>query len=313
MQRYKTIVTAAAMDGRDITTLKHASRIARAAASEKVVIAHVTRESELPPELAAKIPGHEGPSPEKTVARLKEHLGEAVKLFAESTAVEYCARKGSIQMELARLATEVKADLVAFTRLAQDPQDPVGDLALKVLRGSPCSTLILPADSKPEYERVLVAVDFSRHSRETLDVAFALSSTAKHPLVTILHVVPLPEGQGGARKPAKGIAAAAKKYAEKQLEDIRESVNTRGIPWKTRFDVSADVPAAIVSVANEIDADLIVMSSHGRTQANMPILGHVTETVCSLTSRPLFCVKKPGEVVGLLKALLQFLSVKERD
>jgi len=266
MHRYKTIVVAAAMDGRDITTLQHASHIARAAASEKAFIARVTPESELPPELAAKIPGHEELSPEKVISRLKRHIGEAEKLFDKATSVEYCARKGPVHLELARLAGEVQADLVAFTRLAPEAEDPLGDLALKVLRGAPCSAFILPADSKPEYERVLAAVDFSRHSREILDAAFALSSTAKHPQVTILHVVPLPEGQGGAGKPSKGVLAAASKYAEKQLEDIRESVNTRGIPWKTRFDVSADVPASIVSVANEIDASVIVMSSHGRTQ-----------------------------------------------
>ena len=51
-----------------------------------------------------------------------------------------------------------------------------------------------------------------------------------------------------------------------------------------------------------------------RTVAPAPLgvlLGHVTDTVCDRTARSVLCVKRKGEVVNLLHALLQLLEFEE--
>jgi nucleotide-binding universal stress UspA family protein len=100
-----------------------------------------------------------------------------------------------------------------------------------------------------------------------------------------------------------------KSLAERQWAELVPAIDFRGVPWSVRFDLGDRVPKTILTVADEVDAQLIVMGSHGRTRPSALLLGHAADSVCSRTMRPFLCVKRKGEVVHLLHALLELFEL----
>ena len=93
--------------------------------------------------------------------------------------------------------------------------------------------------------------------------------------------------------------------AEREWSEFSESIDFGGVAWEIRYELSANAPDAIAEVAEEINAQLVVLASHGKTRPAGFLLGHVADSVCSQIARPVFCVKKKGEVINLLRALRQ--------
>jgi nucleotide-binding universal stress UspA family protein len=72
-----------------------------------------------------------------------------------------------------------------------------------------------------------------------------------------------------------------------------------------RYAAGDEVPRKIADEADALDAGLIVVASHGRTQPAALVLGHVADAVCRKTTRPMLCIKRKGEVVNLIQAIAQ--------
>ena len=71
------------------------------------------------------------------------------------------------------------------------------------------------------------------------------------------------------------------RVVERARADIEEAATALGpdIVVETALEVSADVPDAILRMAKEHKADLIALSTHGRTGLRRLVLGSVAETV----------------------------------
>jgi len=310
MRRYQTIVIAMALDERDLTTLRHAAYFAQAAGSQTVYMAHVTPTFDLPPEAAVQSPDVVLPIDEDIEHRLRQIYTEQQIEFPPGTRIECAVRQGSMVPEIVRLAAQKSADLVCLSRRPHEDHDPLSDSAVKVLRIAPCSSFLIPASVVPRYDRILVPVDFSEHSREALDVAVAVATSNPGAIITVLHVYEVPIGYYKTGRTYEEFADIMKNLAERQWDEFLLMVNFRNGPWNIRFELSDKVPKVILAVADEIDAQLIVMASHGRTRPAAMLLGHVADSVAWKANRPLLCVKKKGEVVNFLHALLQLFDLE---
>lgn len=83
-------------------------------------------------------------------------------------------------------------------------------------------------------------------------------------------------------------------YVERHLPDAGDAVETRIVDY---------APAqAILDAAESIDADLIVMGTHGRTGWRRALLGSVTEKVIHHTDRAVLCIP-PGATPSIGKIL----------
>jgi nucleotide-binding universal stress UspA family protein len=81
--------------------------------------------------------------------------------------------------------------------------------------------------------------------------------------------------------------------AEDYLAYVRDRLRQAGVP-EVEISVWYGPPAeAIVEAAKYREADIIVMSSHGRSGLGRLILGSVAETVLRATAVPIFLVR-PG-------------------
>jgi len=85
--------------------------------------------------------------------------------------------------------------------------------------------------------------------------------------------------------------------AQRYLRRIAKRVKAKGI--KVRTDVLCWPPAeSIATYAERNDADLIVMSSHGRSGVSRWAHGSVANKVLQLSCVPVLIVKAPGCIAG---------------
>jgi nucleotide-binding universal stress UspA family protein len=130
-------------------------------------------------------------------------------------------------------------------------------------------------------ERILVPVDFSTQSLRALDDAVEFSLPYEAQLI-IMNVV---ERATFELPPAKEMEAAAAKLAQ-----IQGRVRGRGIHCRTL--VRSGVPyKTIIDEANKIKANLIVISTHGRSGLAEFLIGSVAERVVRGSLCPVLVIR----------------------
>src|SRR5262245_9887642 len=113
-------------------------------------------------------------------------------------------------------------------------------------------------------ERILVPVDFSDPSTAALEAAIEIGRRFPGAALTGLHVYGIPvysyvEGTVLPPRVLSEIAAAAQDAVVKLCERYRD----RGVPLRPVSELGT--PGDIVKRAQDQNADLIVMGTHGRT------------------------------------------------
>jgi nucleotide-binding universal stress UspA family protein len=79
--------------------------------------------------------------------------------------------------------------------------------------------------------------------------------------------------------------------AEKNAKAVKEAAQKEGVAVKA-FIMSGKPADAIIEVARDKGADLIVLGSHGRTGIERLLMGGVAERVIVLASCPVLVVKR---------------------
>lgn len=165
------------------------------------------------------------------------------------------------------------------------------------------------------FKHLLVPTDFSEPANGALRYAIE-EAVLHHARVTLLHVLPADTrtdvhyvsgvpglGPQGDLDPSAGGRVTGAPFqatpevvrrdrSEEALTQLRDLVSNafRG-PWEV--EVAMGQPAdTIVRVAQERGADLIVMSTHGRTGLQHVLMGSVAEKVVRLAPCPVLTVKR---------------------
>lgn len=130
--------------------------------------------------------------------------------------------------------------------------------------------------------RILVPVDFSRHSEAALHYAMALAS-GLGASVDLLHVVedPVAAGAWSGELSIQNVSDLRRNLiedAERRLEGLRANAQEPKVPWllMVRMGQPADV---IDEYARAFGVDLIVMGTHGRGGLAHLFMGSVAERV----------------------------------
>lgn len=142
-------------------------------------------------------------------------------------------------------------------------------------------------------QKVMVPVDFSRHSRETLD--FALSLRDLFPVrYLLLHVLPDGDLEVYASTGLDAAAGMRRRLANAQAQLEQEAERCRkaapGVELATR--VVSGVPfREICRMADEEGCRLIVIGTHGRTGLSHLLIGSTAERVVQHAPCPVLSVK----------------------
>ena len=152
------------------------------------------------------------------------------------------------------------------------------------------------------YERILVPLDGSKVGESALpyveELVAKLSPEVKVE-VTLFQVVSLTHWVVAAE------ASAPVSYTEKELELIKgksrdyldkvgEGLRSRGVTVKIEVGIG-NAAEEIIKAADEINADLIAMSTHGRSGISRWAFGSVTDRILRGGYKPVLIVRAPKE------------------
>ncbi|MBI3723649.1 universal stress protein, partial [bacterium] len=159
-----------------------------------------------------------------------------------------------------------------------------GSVAERLLRHARCPVLLanpwgLAATGVP-FQRILVPFDASELSARALELAVALGRLFDSELV-IFHAFGWPEGADNEREARELVEAVAK-----PLSHARVVVTA----------CEGDPARAILRAAEHEGADLVAMSSHGRSGASRWAYGSTAEHVLRECRAPLLLVPAEGRV-----------------
>ena len=143
------------------------------------------------------------------------------------------------------------------------------------------------------FERILVPIDFSDHSKAALELAVEMARDGDAKL-QLLHCYQI---QPGGVSPY-GIAFPTSYYndirdaAARQLKEWQEKIPTDAV--EVEASLSSDFPSeAITITAEEIGADLIVMGTRGLSGIKHVMLGSVAERTIRAAPCAVLTVKAP--------------------
>lgn len=155
------------------------------------------------------------------------------------------------------------------------PRLMVGSVTARVIGHTSGKVLVVPKDARLVLEKILIATDGSIYSEFACREAISILKLARGSL-TVLSVAKREENLSA----AKASVALAKEIAEKEGIKV-ETMTLEGEPYEI-----------IVKTADQSNAGLIVMGSHGRSGIEKLFMGSVTERVIGHARCPVLVVKK---------------------
>jgi nucleotide-binding universal stress UspA family protein len=144
-------------------------------------------------------------------------------------------------------------------------------------------------------KRVLVPVDFSEPSLRALDYAVEFSRR-RHAQLVLLHVVepvyyPAAADMYGVGFDLGNVYGEIERAARAQLSQLAAKLRARRVAVRPLLSLGT-AHQAILESAKKLKADLIIMSTHGRTGLSHVLLGSVADKV--VRSAPCPVVTVPG-------------------
>lgn len=151
-------------------------------------------------------------------------------------------------------------------------------------------------------KRILVPTDFSDPAREAFKTALELAQhfSAQLLLVHVVPPLPVPYEPMVSPAPAFDITAYLQELvtaSEQTLQTFAQENVPQGVPSST--SVAAGDPAyEILRMAQELEADLIVIATHGRGGWRRFLFGSVAEKVVREAESPVLVVHAPKMARG---------------
>jgi nucleotide-binding universal stress UspA family protein len=150
----------------------------------------------------------------------------------------------------------------------------------------------------PRLRKILLPTDFSGCANYALPYAAAIARATQARIVCLHVVEPVVPAVGytglADPMPIADISEQLEDSAERELPRLTDCEELTGLEVEEVI-VHGDAAAEIVRVAGERGADLIVISSHGRTGLGRMIFGSTAEAVVRHASCPVLVVKPPQE------------------
>ena len=144
------------------------------------------------------------------------------------------------------------------------------------------------------FKRILVPLDFSASSLRALDDAVALARSFKAELILMHAVEPIYyAGAGGAFGPVYDTGMLLQELARsgrEQLSRIAAKIEKRRVKVRTLLQIGTPYDV-ILRAAKKQKADLILLSTHGRTGLAHVLMGSVAEKVVQHASCAVLTVR----------------------
>jgi nucleotide-binding universal stress UspA family protein len=169
----------------------------------------------------------------------------------------------------------------------------MGSVTARVIGHSPCSVLVVPHEARVEFKNIVLAVDGSRYSAAASSEAIGTAKRNKSTLIVVAVVlsesVP-PMDIAFSQTQRDLLTEKELSEAEKNVKVVKEAAQKEGVDVQGLI-LGGTPYEAIVHIAKEKNADLIVLGSHGKTGLEKLLMGSVAERVVVLSPCAVLVVK----------------------
>ncbi len=303
MKQYQSILVCIDKPDRDCRMLDYTGAICRVAETKKIHLLHVASGAAPAPNEAAS----EGSRPAAITAdTLRVLAAEHLKGHGNEELICQVVT-GTPLVEILRYALDKEIDLIVVGRHPVDgeKEEPGAVLARRITRQATCSVLVLPENARTKADKILVPVRDSQCSANAVDRACRIAAVIDG-TVCCLNVFPVGSGHSRVGSTLEEHTALLERNARHECERLLVGVDTGEV--KVEIKCVPDLYSQPVSIIlNEIgneSADLVVIGARGRTGAAGVLLGKVTEELIRQSPVAVLAVKKKGECIGILQALL---------
>lgn len=289
------------LDGTDFSehALPHAVAIARQTGAS-IHLATV----EVPPPMAFPDVNFLEPLSDAELRYLNDAAERVRAAGVAEVSVEVLTGNAPEALELHR--EEIGAELTVMSTHGRGPLSRawLGSVADRFVRHSEAPVLMVrPRDEPgvpdlatlPSVDRIVVTLDGSDLSETAVEPAtgFARLFGAA---ITLARIVEYPHETESVYLPHAIDAIQeqleeSREAAHTELERVAAQIADEGIEVGQDSRVANHAPGGILEVADEVDADLIVMASHGRGGLDRVLLGSVADKVLRGSDRPVLIVR----------------------
>ncbi len=227
---------------------------------------------------------------QKTLVRQGEELLTKAAAIAkrEGALVKTVLEEGEIYERLVDLAEAENCGVIVTGRRGKTSIERalMGSVTARVIGHSQRDILVVPIGTKIGWKSIVVATDGSRYSSFATERAIDIAKSYGGRLTTI-SVVDVPdELYGEAPAVIDDLVNKAKSY----VKVVNTKAEAQGVEAESLVR-EGESYKAIVKIAAQNKADLIVMGSHGRTGLKRLLMGSVTEKVIGHSPCPVLVVK----------------------
>lgn len=294
MDQFKKLGVFLNQEPGDDEALAFTAKLAGFAGVESVLCIHVRG-------IEADAAGAPGPSEADIQRLVREKFPADV---ATRTRVEVHEATGIA--DILRSARDQSLDLVIVGRRQPHDQMAVGSAFARLARKAPCSVLVVPDQSYPHFGRIAVQIDGSEHSKMALLMALdmARSCGEAHPQVVVQSIYQVGYGYQYA---GCSFAEAVKRREEKTMQQVDaflRNIDVSGVEFERVATCSNHPAAAIYDLVATKNLDLIAVGSRGQSRTSAMLLGSFTERLIVYSPTPVLVVKRKGETLRFLDALL---------
>jgi nucleotide-binding universal stress UspA family protein len=200
--------------------------------------------------------------------------------------------------EIAKYAADEKFDLMVMGTHGRTGVAHLlmGSIAESLVRSAPCPVLTvrehMAKDEVSPYLKILVPVDFSQHAEKALKYGIALAENFEASL-HVLHVMDQPV-QPTHYQLGDNLLTMLQPDLESRTREVLQQLLERLAPKELEYStdyVFGRAYAEIVSYAKQIDADLIVLGTHGLSGLQQFFLGSTAAKVVRHAPCPVLTVK----------------------
>ncbi len=302
MYNIDRILVALDLTEMDDSLIRYTSFMAKLFNTDKIYFFHVADSYELPEEVKKNYPDLVAPKDETIIKLLEDKIKtEWVTDYTCEISIEL--KEGNAIDQLLKWIDIKSVDMILMGR--KDISNGSGVMPQKVSKLAHSSVLIVPEISELKLDKMVIPLDFSKHSKLAMEAAISIAKVSGAEIIA-LNAYYVPSGYHKAGKSREEFAEIMKGHAEADFKKFMiQNDFDQSIPC--HFVLDEGSPAdKIYEYAEEVNADLLIMGSKGRTGIASILLGSVTEKVINYKSHmPLAIIKDKDENMGFLKALLK--------
>jgi len=209
------------------------------------------------------------------------HL-DGIKADADAAGVAcetHLVQGNQIDREIVELAERVRADVIVMGRRGRRglARLMLGHATAQVIGQAHCNVLVVPRAAHVEGRHLVLATDGSRFAETAAVTAGALAKVCG----TAVTVTSVTNASHSPERRAEAQAA---------VDRVVSHMQSQGAKADGRL-LEGEPAGAIVGVARECSADLIVTGSHGRTGLERVLIGSVSERILNDTPCAVLVVK----------------------